>query len=99
MSKRVVIRVSQAAMKVVRSRADAEDVDLGTAADTLIEGTPEVAAHHALLGRIYREQDDLDAAVSAFETALKLDEEDLDARRALASVRIGARNAARGGTS
>ena len=67
--------------------------------DTLIEGTPEVAAHHTLLGRIYREQDDLDAAVNAFETALKLDEEDLDARRALASARIGARNAARGGTS
>jgi len=51
------------------------------------------------LGRIYREQNDLAAAVSAFEAALKLDEEDLDARRALASVRIGERNAARGGTA
>jgi curved DNA-binding protein CbpA len=67
--------------------------------ETLIERTPDVAAYHTLAGRIHRERNDLDAAVIAFETALKLDEEDLDARRALASVRIGARNAARGGTS
>ena len=67
--------------------------------ETLLERTPDVAAHHTLLGRIYREQNDLAAAVSAFEAALKLDEEDLDARRALASVRIGERNAARGGTA
>jgi tetratricopeptide (TPR) repeat protein len=67
--------------------------------ETLIERAPDVAAHHTLSGRIDRERNDLDAAVRAFETALKLDEEDLDARRALASVRVGARNAARGGTS
>jgi len=67
--------------------------------ETLIERTPDVAAYHTLSGRIHRERNDLDAAMSAFEAALKLDEEDLDARRALASVRIGARNAARGGTS
>lgn len=67
--------------------------------ETLIERTPDVAACHTLSGRIHRERNDLNAAVSAFEAALKLDEEDLDARRALASVRIGARNAARGGTS
>ena len=36
-------------------------------------------------------------AVKAFETALKFDEDDLEARRALAAVRIGARDAARGG--
>jgi tetratricopeptide (TPR) repeat protein len=67
--------------------------------ETLIERTSDVAAYHTLSGRIHRERNDLDAAVRAFEAALKLDEEDLDARRALASVRIGARNAARGGTS
>ena len=67
--------------------------------ETLIERTPDSAACHTLAGRIYRERNDLDAAGIAFETALKLDEEDLDARRALASLRIGARNAARGGTS
>ena len=38
----------------------------------------------------------MNEAVSAFEKALKFDEEDLEARRALASVRIGARDAARG---
>ncbi len=67
--------------------------------ETLIERIPDVAAHHTLLGRIDRERNDLDAALSAFETALKLDGEDLDARRALASVRIGAHNAAQGGAS
>ena len=67
--------------------------------ETLIERTPDSAACHTLAGRIYRERNDLDAAMIAFETALKLDEEDLDARRGLASLRIGARNAARGGTS
>ena len=67
--------------------------------ETLIERSPEVAAHHTLSGRVYRERNDLEAAVSAFETALKLDGEDLDVRRALASLRIGARNRARGGAS
>ncbi len=67
--------------------------------ETLIERTPDSAACHTLAGRIYRERNDLDAAMIAFETALKIDEEDLDARRGLASLRIGARNAARGGTS
>jgi tetratricopeptide (TPR) repeat protein len=67
--------------------------------ETLIERTPDVAAYHTLMGQILREQKNLEAAAVAFETALKLDDEDLDARRALASVRMGARNAARGGKS
>ena len=66
---------------------------------TLIEGTPDVAAYHTLMGRIHRERNELDAAISAFEMALKIDGEDLEARRALASVRIGERNAAQRGTS
>ncbi len=67
--------------------------------ETLIERTPDVAAYHTLMGQIHRERNDLQAATVAFETALKLDDENLDARRALASVRMGARNAARGGKS
>jgi tetratricopeptide (TPR) repeat protein len=67
--------------------------------ETLIERMPDVAAHHTLSGRIHRERNDLDAAMSAFETALKLDGNNLDARRALASLRIGAHNIARGGVS
>lgn len=66
-------------------------------AETLIERAPDVAGSHTLMGQIRREQGDSDAAVSCFEAALKLDEEDLDARRALASVRIGARNQAQRG--
>lgn len=64
--------------------------------DTLLIRSPESAPAHALLGRIHRERGETDEAVSAFERALKFDEEDLEARRALASVRIGARDAARG---
>ena len=65
-------------------------------ADTLLLRSPESAPAHILLGRIHRDCGEMDEAVSAFEKALKFDEEDLEARRALASVRIGARDAARG---
>lgn len=65
-------------------------------ADTLLLRSPESAPAHMLLGRIHRDCGEMDEAVSAFEKALKFDEEDLEARRALASVRIGARDAARG---
>lgn len=68
-------------------------------AETIVARTPEVATCHMLLGRIHRDRGDLNAAMSSFETALKLDEGNLDARRALASVRIGARDAAQGGTA
>jgi curved DNA-binding protein CbpA len=67
--------------------------------ETLLERISDSAEYHALAGKIYRELNDVNSAVHAFEMALKLDEENLEARRALASVRIGARNAARGGTS
>ena len=66
--------------------------------ETLIERTPDAGQYHTLLGRIHRERGDADAAVSAFETALKLDEDDAEARRSLASIRLGARQGARGGT-
>ncbi len=66
-------------------------------AQTLIEYNPEVAAYHTLLGRIYRGQEKLDTAMGAFETALKYDAGDLDARRALAAIRIGHRDAAQRG--
>lgn len=68
-------------------------------AETLLERSPEHAPAHMLIGRIHKDQGDLDQAVRAFEMALKCDEENLEARRALASVRIGARDAARGGMS
>ena len=68
-------------------------------AGTLLLRSPEYSPAHTLLGRIHRERGDMDQAVRAFEMALKFDEEDLEARRALASVRIGARDAARGGDS
>lgn len=65
--------------------------------ETLLETAPEVASHHSLLGRIERARGDLAAARRAFEKALDLDREDLEARRALASMRIAAHDAARGG--
>jgi len=68
-------------------------------AETCIARAPDVAAHHTLLGEIHRERGDIDAALHEFETALKNDAEDVRARRALASLRIGRRDAARGGSS
>ncbi len=68
-------------------------------AETLLERNPEYAAGHALLGRVHKDRGDKDAAVRAFETALKYDEDDRDAQRGLAAVRIGARDEARGGMS
>lgn len=65
--------------------------------ETLLIRQPESAQAYTMLGRIHKAQGDLDAAVRAFETALKFDEDDLEARRSLAAVRIGARDAARGG--
>ena len=66
-------------------------------AQTLIEYNSEVAAYHTLLGRIYRGQEKLGAGMGAFETALKYDDGDLDARRGLAAIRIGHRDAAQRG--
>ncbi len=66
-------------------------------AETLLERAPAVAATHTMMGRIHREENDLDAALTAFETALKLDPDDVEAGRALASMRIGERDAVRGG--
>ena len=66
-------------------------------AETLLERTSDVASHHSLLGRIERARGDLTAARRAFEKAIELDREDLEARRALASMRIAAHDAARGG--
>ncbi|MEZ4279549.1 MAG: tetratricopeptide repeat protein [Myxococcota bacterium] len=65
--------------------------------ETLLEGAPDVASHHALRGRIERARGDLKAAKKAFSEALELDPDDLEARRALASMRIAAHDAAQGG--
>lgn len=68
-------------------------------AETCTARAPDVAAHHTLLGEIHREQGEIDAALHEFETALKNDAGDVGARRALASLRLGRRDAARGGSS
>jgi len=67
--------------------------------ETCIARAPDVAAYHTLLGEIHREQGEIDAALHEFETALKNDAGDVGARRALASLRLGRRDAARGGSS
>ena len=65
--------------------------------ETLLIRQPESAVAHTMLGKVHKESGDLFEAMKAFETALKFDEDDLEARRALAAVRIGARDSARGG--
>jgi len=68
--------------------------DARDCAQRLIDRSPEIAAHHTLLGLIYRGQENLDAAMSEFETALKCDAGDLDAKRGLAAIRIRRHDAA-----
>lgn len=65
--------------------------------ETLLETDPDRASHHSLLGRIVLARGDAGAARRAFEKALSIDREDLEARRSLASMRIAAHDAARGG--
>ena len=65
--------------------------------ETLLIRQPESALAYTMLGKIHKESGDLFEAARAFGTALKFDEDDLEARRALAAVRIGARDSARGG--
>ena len=67
--------------------------------ETLLIRQPESASAHTMLGRIHKALGDLDAAVRAFETALKFDEDDSEARRSLAAMQIGARDGARGGST
>ncbi|HEB88963.1 MAG TPA: tetratricopeptide repeat protein [Deltaproteobacteria bacterium] len=68
-------------------------------AETLVERTPDDSGFHALLGKILRGAGDPSGALEAFERALKLDEDNQEARRGLASLRIGTRDAGRGGVS
>ncbi|MEM9176185.1 MAG: tetratricopeptide repeat protein [Myxococcota bacterium] len=65
--------------------------------ETLLIRQPESASAYTMLGKIHKESGELEEALRAFETALKFDEDDLEARRALAAVRIGAHDAAHGG--
>lgn len=89
----------------LNERAARVCLQLGKLADgeeyarTLLERNPESSDAHLLLGRIHKERGDREAATAALEKALKYDGENLEAQRALASLRIGARDAARGGRS
>ena len=66
-------------------------------AETLIEGSPDVAANHALLGTILKNKGETEEAKKAFETALKYDSENVEAKRTLAALRIGHHDAVQGG--
>lgn len=65
--------------------------------ETLLETDPDRADLHSLRGRIELARGAAAAARHAFERALSIDREDLEARRSLASMRIAAHDAARGG--
>lgn len=66
-------------------------------AETLIEGSPEDAVNHALLGKILKNKGDTEKAKKAFESALKYDSENVEAKRTLAALRIGHHDAVQGG--
>lgn len=58
-------------------------------ARTALEHSPEVAAHHVQMGLVHKARGEIGHARKAFETALELDHEDVQARKALASLRLG----------
>ncbi len=66
-------------------------------ARTAVDHSPDVAAYRTMLGSVYRAQGDIGHAKNEFESALKIDPNDLEARKAVASLRLGRRAVARGG--
>ncbi len=65
-------------------------------ASLAVEHRPDVAAYHTTLANVFRAQGDAGHAKMEYEAALALDPEDAEARKRLASGRIG-RQAAQGG--
>ncbi|MBW2383416.1 MAG: DnaJ domain-containing protein [Deltaproteobacteria bacterium] len=66
-------------------------------AETAVEHSPEVGKYHTMLGLVYKETADVGHAKKEFERALKLDSDDVEARKGLASLRLGRVSAAQGG--
>jgi len=58
-------------------------------ARTALEHSPDVAAHHLAMGRVLEAQGQPGLARKALERALELDPDDVKARKALASLRLG----------
>jgi tetratricopeptide (TPR) repeat protein len=66
-------------------------------AETAVEHSPEVGKYHTMLGLVYKETADVGHAKKEFERALKLDSDDVEARKGLASLRLGRVSGAQGG--
>jgi curved DNA-binding protein CbpA len=62
-------------------------------AEVALEHSPEVAAHHTIMGKVHRAQGDIGHARKEFESAVAIDAEDVEARKELASLRLGRRAA------
>jgi tetratricopeptide (TPR) repeat protein len=66
-------------------------------AETMLARVPESPKAYAILGRIHAARGQQERAAQCFEAALKIDEDDPEARRALAAIRLGAHDTVRGG--
>ena len=66
-------------------------------AETMLARVPESAEAYTILGRIHAERKQNEQAAKLFEMALKYDEENPEARRALAAIRFGAHEHVQGG--
>ena len=62
-----------------------------------VDHSPQVAAHHTTLGLVYRAKGNIGYAKNEFASALELDSGDSEACKAMASLSLGGRAAARGG--
>jgi tetratricopeptide (TPR) repeat protein len=58
-------------------------------AKSAVAHSPDVGRYHTTLGKVHLAKREMGHARNEFEMALKLDEGDAEARRALASVRLG----------
>lgn len=66
-------------------------------ARTAVEHSPEVAGYHTTLGLVFKEQGDMGHAKKELEHAIGLDSTNDEARKALASLRLGRVSGVHGG--
>jgi tetratricopeptide (TPR) repeat protein len=60
-------------------------------AETALEHSPDVAAHHTIVGMVHRAAGEFGHAKKKFDSAIAIDPNDVEARKELATLRLGRR--------